>query len=177
MDMIFFNDWDSFFRTLVMTFLAYISIVILLRVSGKRTLSKMNAFDFIVTIALGSALASVATSKTVTLADGLVVFGVLIFMQFLLTWLSVRIKSFKKVITSQPSILLYKGEVIDENLKKERITIEEINNALRQKGYSGLSDIDIIVLETTGDITIIKELEEPEEAINGIISQVREETP
>jgi uncharacterized membrane protein YcaP (DUF421 family) len=175
--MIFFNGWDSFFRTLIITFLAYISMVILLRVSGKRTLSKMNAFDFIVTIALGSALASVATNKSVTLADGLVVFGVLIFMQFLLTWLSVRIKSVKKIITSKPSMLLYKGELIDENVKRERITIEEINNAIRQKGYSGLSDIDIIILETTGDITIIKDLEEPEEAINGIISQVREETP
>jgi uncharacterized membrane protein YcaP (DUF421 family) len=168
MDMIFFNGWDSFLRTLSITFLAYISIVILLRVSGKRTLSKMNAFDFIVTIALGSALASVATNKNVTLADGLAVFGVLIFMQFLLTWLSVRIKRFKKIITSQPSIILYKGEVIEDNIRKERITIEEINNAIRQKGYSGLSDIDIIVLETTGDITVIKKLEEPAEALKNV---------
>jgi uncharacterized membrane protein YcaP (DUF421 family) len=173
--MIFFNGWDSFFRTLIITFLAYISMVILLRVSGKRTLSKMNAFDFIVTIALGSALASVATNKSVTLADGLVVFGVLIFMQFLLTWLSVRIKSVKKIITSKPSMLLYKGELIDENVKKERITIEEINNAVRQKGYSGISDIDIIILETTGDITIIKELKQPEEAVEGLIKRVTEE--
>lgn len=156
--MIFFNGWESFFRTLIITFLAYISIVLLLRVSGKRTLSKMNAFDFIVTIALGSALASVATGKNVTLADGLAVFAVLIFMQFLLTWLSVRIKSLKKIITSKPSILLYKGEMIEDNLKKERITVEEINSAARMKGFSDLSGIDLIILETTGEISIIESL-------------------
>lgn len=169
MDMIFFNGWESFFRTLIVTFLAYIAIVILLRVSGKRTLSKMNAFDFIVTIALGSALASVATSKNVTLADGLAVFVVLIFMQFLLTWLSVRIKILKRIITSQPSILLYKGEMIEENLKKERITIEEINSAAREKGFSDLREIDMIILETTGDITIIKEIQNP----NGTIKNIK----
>ena len=156
--MIFFNGWDSFLRAFIITFLAYISIVILLRVSGKRTLSKMNAFDFIVTIALGSALAAVATNQNVALADGLAVFGVLIFMQFLLTFLSVRIKSFKRLITSQPSMLLYKGELIEENLKKERITIEEITNAVRKKGFSDLNVIDVVILETTGDITAIKNI-------------------
>lgn len=173
MDKIFFNGWESLLRTLIMTFLAYISIVILLRVSGKRTLSKMNAFDFVVTIALGSALASVATSKNVALADGLAVFGVLIFMQFLLTWLSVRIKSFKKLITSQPSMLLYKGMVIEENIKKERVTMEELNNAARKKGLSDISEADIVVLETTGDITIIKDLEGSAGTVENIRNPVK----
>jgi uncharacterized membrane protein YcaP (DUF421 family) len=168
MNLTLFDGWESLFRTLIITFLAYLSIIVLLRVSGKRTLSKMNAFDFIVTIALGSALASVATSKDVSLADGLAVFAILIFMQFFLTWLSVRIKSFKKIITSQPSMLLYRGRVIEENIKRERITIEEIKNAIRKKGLSDLSNIDIIILETTGDITIIKNLEDDAVAIEGI---------
>lgn len=163
-----FNSWESILGTIIMTFLAYVSIVILLRISGKRTLSKMNAFDFIVTIALGSALASVSTSKSVTLADGLAVFSVLIFMQFLLTWLSVRIRSFKKIITSEPSVLLYKGQLLHENIKKERITIEEIYNSAREKGFSSLKDLDIIILETTGDITILKVLDESAETVSDV---------
>lgn len=164
--MIFYNDWESFFRALILTFIAYISMILLLRISGKRTLSKMNAFDFIITIALGSSLASIATSKNLTIADGIAVFGILIFMQFLITWLSVRIKYFKRIITSEPSILLYKGKIIETNIRKERVTIEEIKNAVRSKGISNLDNIDIIILETTGDITIIKDLEAPAEVVS-----------
>jgi uncharacterized membrane protein YcaP (DUF421 family) len=141
-------------------------MILLLRISGKRTLSKMNAFDFIITIALGSSLASIATSKNLTIADGIAVFGILIFMQFLITWLSVRIKYFKRIITSEPSILLYKGKIIETNIRKERVTIEEIKNAVRSKGISNLDNIDIIILETTGDITIIKDLEAPAEVVS-----------
>jgi uncharacterized membrane protein YcaP (DUF421 family) len=168
MDIIFFNGWNSVLRALIITLMAYISIVFLLRISGKRTLSKMNAFDFIVTIALGSALASISTSRDITLAEGLTVFIVLIFMQLIITWVSVRVKILKKIITSQPVMLLYKGEVIGENMKRERVTIEEINNEVRKKGLSNLQDIDIIVLETTGDITIIERLESPAQSVQNI---------
>jgi uncharacterized membrane protein YcaP (DUF421 family) len=65
MEKIFFESWESIARTLLMTSLSYVTMVILLRISGKRTLAKMNAFDFVVTIALGSSLATVALNKSV----------------------------------------------------------------------------------------------------------------
>lgn len=71
---IFFDSWESIFRTTVITILAYVLLIFLLRVSGKRTLSKMNAFDFIVTIALGSTLATVMLNKNVAFADGILAF-------------------------------------------------------------------------------------------------------
>ena len=69
MSKLFFDSWDSILRTAVITILAYILMIFFLRISGKRTLSKMNAFDFVVTIALGSTLATVSLSKNVALAD------------------------------------------------------------------------------------------------------------
>jgi uncharacterized membrane protein YcaP (DUF421 family) len=158
MENIFFDTWQSLVRTFTITILAYASIVILLRFSGKRTLTKMNAFDFIVTVALGSSLAAVALNKNVALADGAIVFFLFIFLQYAITWLSVRIKAVKKIITSQPVLLLYKGELIDHVRKKERITMEEIYVAVRAKGFSELKEIDVIVLETTGDFTIIPKI-------------------
>ncbi len=80
MQNIFFDSWSSIVRTVVITVLAYVSLIVLLRGSGKRTLSKMNAFDFIVTIALGSTLATVILSKNVALIDGLLAFSLLIFL-------------------------------------------------------------------------------------------------
>lgn len=155
MEKIFFDNWQSILRTFVITLLAYASMVILLRASGKRTLSKMNAFDFVITIALGSCLATVSLSKEVTLADGVLAFFLFIFLQFFITWLSVRFKKVKSMITSQPSLLLYKGEILQPVLKKERVTLEELYVAARKNGIENLKAIDAIILETTGDLTIV----------------------
>lgn len=158
MESLFFDTWQSTIRTIVLTVLAYAVMIFFLRVSGKRTLTKMNAFDMIVTVALGSSLATVALNKNVALVDGALVFFLFIFLQFFITWLSVRIRAVKRIVTSQPVLLLYKGELFDKVRKKERITVEEIFVAARKKGISSLKDIDVIVLETTGDITVIPEI-------------------
>ncbi|MBX0332409.1 DUF421 domain-containing protein [Pontibacter sp. HSC-14F20] len=158
MENIFFDGWGSIIRTLSVTIMGYIAMIVLLRASGKRTLSKMNAFDFVVTVALGSVLASLSLNKNVSLADGITSFFVLIFLQYLITWLSVRIRQVKQVITSQPTLLLYKGELLEGALKRERITIEEINSAARNGGQENLSVIDAMILESTGDITVIPTL-------------------
>ncbi len=160
---IFFDSWESIIRMIIITILAYASLIIMLRVSGKRTLSKMNAFDFIVTIALGSTLATVILSKNVALLDGLLAFFLLIFLQYSITWLSVRYKKVKQVITSDPTLLVYKGEVLHGTLKKERITLEEIYVAARQQGLLKLDDIHAVVLETTGSLNIIPNGKESEE--------------
>lgn len=161
MENIFFNGWPSILRTVVLTILTYITMIFFLRVSGKRTLAKMNAFDFIITIALGSAFATVALNKNVTLADGSTAFFLFITLQATLTWLSVRSKRVKNIITSSPTMLLYKGNILWEVLKRERITLEEIHMAARKKGIIDLHQIGLIVLETTGDITIIEDLDKP----------------
>lgn len=155
MEKLFFDSWESLIRTFLITILAYITMIILLRVSGKRTLSKMNAFDFVVTVGLGSSLATVALNKNVALIDGALVFFLLIILQLIITWLSVRIKAFKRIVTSQPTLLVYRGEVLQNNLKKERITLEEIFVGARSKGIDDIKNIDAVVLETTGDLTII----------------------
>jgi uncharacterized membrane protein YcaP (DUF421 family) len=157
MENLFFDDWNSILRTLFVTILSYLAMIFFLRASGKRTLSKMNAFDFIVTVALGSALANVALNKDVALADGALAFFLLIFLQYLITWLSVRVKKIKNIVTSQPVLLLYKGEVFNSIMKKERITIEELRVAVRGKGISDLSAVAAVILETTGEITVLPE--------------------
>ena len=157
MDNILFDSWESIARITINTILAYAGIIILLRVSGKRTLSKMNAFDFIVTVALGSSLASVAISRTIPLLDGLLVFALFIFLQFLLTWFSVRVKAIKKIITNEPVLLLYQGQMLQDVMKRERVTEAEINVVARENGSTDLADIHTIVLETTGTMSVVLE--------------------
>ena len=90
MEPLFFDGWSGIARTLLVGTLAYVVLVFMLRVSGKRTLSKMNAFDFIVTIALGSTLATVPLDTGTSLSEGATASTLLIGLQYLVTWSSVR---------------------------------------------------------------------------------------
>ena len=156
MEKIIFESWESTFRTVVLTVLGYLVMVFLLRISGKRTLSKMNAFDFVVTIALGSCLASISLNKNITLVDGIVAFSLFIFMQFAFTFLSVKIKGFRSIIADKPVIVFYQGNFLDQEMKKQRLSREEVFNVCRLKGYSSLDQVSLIVLESTGDLSIIE---------------------
>ena len=169
MENIFFSNWQSLLRTFVLTILIYLLVIVFLRFFGKRSLAKMNAFDFVVTIALGSCLPTVALNKNVSLADGGLALLLLLLLQFIITKLSIRSKSVKRLITCAPALLLYKGELLIPVLKQERITKDEIYKSVREKGFSGIKNIDAIILETTGDITIIEKIEnENSDAMNDV---------
>ena len=134
MEMVFFSGWESLARTLVVGLLAYTVLIVFLRISGNRTLSKMNAFDLIVTVALGSTLATVLLSKDVALAEGALALGLLISLQFIITWLSVRVSWVKRLVTGEPILLLYDGELLQASLRKARVTQDEVRSAGRRSG-------------------------------------------
>jgi uncharacterized membrane protein YcaP (DUF421 family) len=138
MDNLFFTSWTSLGRTLLIGVVAYVGLLLLLRASGKRTLSKMNAFDLIVTVALGSTLATVLLSKDVALVDGLAAFSLLIGLQFGITWLSVRLKLVSDLVKAQPTLLVYQNRFLPQAMQAERVTEVEILAALRAQGISNV---------------------------------------
>lgn len=154
MEKLFFTGWDSIIRTLVVTVVAYPGLVLMLRVSGKRTLSKMNSFDLIVTVALGSTLANLMLNKTVALADGFLAFLLLILLQFVVTYFSVRYNTVSRMIKSTPTFLLYKGELLREAMLRERVTEQEIHSAIRQQGFGTEKEVSV-VLETDGSLSVV----------------------
>jgi len=169
MEKIFFTSWTSIGRTLLIGVLAYVSLIILLRVSGKRTLSKMNAFDFVVTVALGSTLATVLLNKSVALVDGLVVFALLISLQFVITWLSVRSKTLSKLVKAKPTLLVYQGNYLHDALRTERVTEEEILAGLRERGVSSLTEAAAVILETDGTLNVLKQApKDPQSALSNV---------
>lgn len=127
-----FGSWDSLLRVIAGGFAAYASLVVLLRVSGKRTLSKLNAFDLVATVALGSTLATVLLSKDVAVADGVAAFAVLVLGQYAITRLAVRSRRVRQLVKSEPRLLLYAGHVSEEAMRRERVTLEEIESARRR---------------------------------------------
>ena len=129
----FFDGWNIIGRTLVIGPLAYLAMLLLLRVSGKRTLSKMNAFDFIVTVALGSTLASIIVSEGVALAEGVTAFALLIFAQYVITYFSVRSKRFESFVKAEPTLLYHQDRFLYSAMRHERVTEQELRAAARGK--------------------------------------------
>lgn len=151
-----FNDWFGLGRVLIVGTLAYFALVLVLRVSGKRTLSKMNAFDFVVTVALGSTLATVLLSKDVALAEGVIAFAVLIYLQYGITWLSVRSNWVRGLVKAEPSLLFFDGRFLEEPMRRERVTEDEIRSSVRSQGMSEMEDALAVILETDGSMTVLK---------------------
>lgn len=151
-----FKGWETLGQTILVGVLAYVALITLLRISGKRTLSKMNAFDLIVTVALGSTFATILLSKDVALAQGIVAFIVLIGLQFTITWLSVRSPAVAGFVKSEPTLLLYRGEFLAKAMKKERILESEVRAALRSNGIATIEHVETVVLETNGNFSVTK---------------------
>nr|AVH79514.1 hypothetical protein [Synechococcus sp. PCC 9341] len=152
-----FNSLNYLFNTAIVGIFAYIGVIILLRISGKRTLSKWNSFDFVVTIAFGSILAAMLLSSNTSLAQGLVGFGLLVLFQYLLTWIAARSSIVQQLIKAKPTLLLYQGKMLDSTIKNERVSEGEILAAIRASGISSVEDVEAVVLETDGSFSVIKE--------------------
>jgi uncharacterized membrane protein YcaP (DUF421 family) len=156
----FFDGWAGLLRTLTIGICAYAALVLLLRVSGKRTLSKMNAFDFVITVALGSTLATVLLSQDTALAKGVLALALLIFLQFVITWLSVRSKTVSRLVKAEPRFLFRNGEFMWGAMKAERINEGEILQAMRSQGVSGKEQVQAVVLESDGSLSILQKTPE-----------------
>lgn len=153
---ILFDNWAVLGRTLTIGALAYITLVVFLRVSGRRTLSKMNAFDLVVTVALGSTLATVVLNKDVTLAQGALAFALLIGMQFVVTWSSVRARWVRRVVTGEPALLLHRGRFLPAALRAARVTEDEVRSAVRSAGLPDVAEVEAVVLETDGSFSVVR---------------------
>ncbi len=151
----FFENWFSLLRIVIVGGLAYISLVLMLRISGKRTLAKLNAFDLVVTVALGSTLATVLLNKSVELVEGLVAFGLLVGLQYVVAFLSVRSTWFNALVKSEPTLLMHQGQFLEAAMRGQRVTREEVVSALRSSGVARPEDAAAVVLETDGTLSII----------------------
>ncbi|ART62135.1 DUF421 domain-containing protein [Kushneria marisflavi] len=155
-------------HTIVVGILSYLILIIVLRVSGKRTLSKWNAFDFVTTIALGSILATALTSTQVSLAQSITAFVVIVMLQFVITFFSVRSRGVLKLIKSQPTLLLFRGQYCCDAMQRERVAKTEIMAAIREKGMADVEKVHAVVLETDGSFSVIGSAGDHDSALEGV---------
>ena len=165
----FFDGWPALQRTLAIGVLGYVTLVFLLRITGRRSLSKMNAFDFVVTVALVSSLAALLTSKNVSLAQGVLAFALLLGLQFAVTWTSVRVSWFRNLVTGEPALLMHRGALLPDAMRRSRVTREEVLAAARQQGHADMASVHAVVLETDGSFSVLGEgADSPRSSLEGV---------
>ncbi|MDK1472872.1 DUF421 domain-containing protein [Streptomyces sp. 549] len=150
-----FNSAGDLVRVLAMAALAYLILIAVVRVSGKRTLAKMNAFDMVVTVALGSTLATILLNRQVALLEGVLALGALVALQFVTATASVRLRSVRRLVKAEPTLLLSDGRMLDEALRSQRVTPDEVRQAIRAQGTGAVEDVRAVVLETDGSFSVV----------------------
>jgi uncharacterized membrane protein YcaP (DUF421 family) len=150
----FFQDWHGIVRTVIVGLLAYATLVLFLRISGKRTLAKLNAFDLVVTVALGSTLSAILLQESVALAEGATALALLIVAQFTVTFASVRSARFASAVRSEPALLVKDGRFCEASMRRERITESEALSSIRAHGGRGIEDAETVILESDGSVSL-----------------------
>lgn len=150
-----FDSWSDIWRVLLVGPASYAAVVLVLRTSGKRTLSKLNAFDLVVTVALGSTLATIFLSKDVSWTEGVVALAVLALLQLLVAVVTSRLPAVRSVVTSGPTLLLRDGEVVEQALREARLTAAEVRQAIRGSGAGDVAQVAAVVLESDGSLSVI----------------------
>jgi len=168
----FYGGIEPLIRVVVIGSLAYFSLVILLRVSGKRTLAQLNAFDFVITITIGSAFGRLITAKDVSLAESVTAFFTLIFLQHLVSWLTVRSPAFNDLVTADPSLLYFRGQFLRKAMKEQRVTQSQLLAVVRENRIGSLEHVEAIVMESAGTIAIVKKEASEASSISSVLGNI-----
>jgi uncharacterized membrane protein YcaP (DUF421 family) len=132
-------------------------LMVLTRVIGKRELSSLQPFELILLIILGDAVQQGLTQDDYSLTGAMLVVGTIAVLQVCVSWVSYRFPRLRPVIDGEPIIVLQDGKPIERNLKRERLTVEEIAEQARKQSIAHLDEIKFAVLETDGSLSFIKQ--------------------
>ena len=130
-------------------------MVLLTRVIGKRELGSLQPFDLILLIILGDALQQGMTQDDYSLTGAVLVVGTIAVLQVGVSWLTYRFPRTRPMFEGEPLIVVEDGKVIERNLKRERLTVEEVAEAARLQQIAHISDVQWAILETSGQISFI----------------------
>ncbi|PZD76718.1 DUF421 domain-containing protein [Mesonia sp. K7] len=162
------------FTTIILSTLGiYIAVICYTRMFGKRSFSKMSSFDFAMTVAIGSIIATTILSSSVTLWQGVV--GLLAVYVFqLIAALLRRYPLFQQLIDNQPLLLMHGEKILYDNLRKARVTEGDLRSKLREANVIEFHEIRAVVFETTGDISVLHCSDETKELEKWLLKDVAE---
>jgi uncharacterized membrane protein YcaP (DUF421 family) len=133
----------------------YLFVFVLMRVMGRRELSNLQPFDLVLLIVIGDALQQGLTQSDYSVTGAMIAVGTFGFLQVTTSYLSYRVSWMRPVLEGHPLVVVQDGKVLEKNLKRERITVDELAEEARQQQINSLGDVKWAVVETTGAISFI----------------------
>jgi uncharacterized membrane protein YcaP (DUF421 family) len=143
--------WEIVIRTVVV----YVLVFVLLRISGKRELGQMTPFELVVILVIANAVQNAMTGGDNSLLGGIIAATTLVVSNLIVQRYARRLPFLEHLFSSEPTVLIDRGRIVDKNREREDVTVEELEMAAREKGIDDLKDVQRAVLEINGDISII----------------------
>jgi len=140
----------------VRAIVVFFFVLILTRVIGRRELSQLAPFDLILLIILGDALQQGLTQDDYSVTGAILIVGTFAVLQVLLSWLGFRFRALRPILEGEPLVIVQDGKPIDKNLKRERLTLEEVMESARMHEIGSLDQVQWAVIERNGEIIFIK---------------------
>ncbi|MFT5119948.1 MAG: uncharacterized membrane protein YcaP (DUF421 family) [Psychrobacter glaciei] len=134
----------------------YLGLMLFTRLMGLRSFSKLSSHDFAMTVGIGSILASTVLSDSPSLLQGLFAVAVLFMIQGVISVIRRKVKPLKSLIDNQAIILMAHGEYFLDNLKEANLSTSDVQEVLRKNGLKSKSEVFAVIMETTGDMSVIK---------------------
>lgn len=145
---------DPLWETIIGSILLFFSIVVITRIIGLRSFAKFTSYDFAFTVAVGSILASTLTSST-SIAHGVLAIFSLLSISYVFSYLRKRIPALSSLLSNKPLLLMDKSEILYENLEAARIEKSQLIAKLREANVLRFEQVEAVVLESTGDISVL----------------------
>ena len=145
----------TFFRSIVL----YIIVLIVMRLMGKREIGQLQPFELAISIMIADLASIPMTEVGIPIFNGIVPILGLLVMHLIISLLNLKSLKAREIICGKPSILVYRGKIDEKVLKKERFTINELQERLRGNGVVNLGDVEYAILETSGQVTVIQKPE------------------
>lgn len=166
MQLEFFGDSSELLEIAVRAIIMYVFTVAMIRFFGKRTTMTTAGFDLILTVALGSILASTIMSTTRPIFHGMLALAALAGLQWLLSFSVSRNDIIQRIVVSPAKILLEDGRIISSNLRAERLSLAQLEQKIRQQGFAHTNGLKAVILESSGNVSVIDQSEGEAELVD-----------
>ena len=152
-------EYEKMLINFVRSIIIYVIVLIVMRLMGKREIGQLQPFELVISIMIADLASIPMTDPGVPIFNGIVPILGLLAMHLVITVLNLKSVNIRKFTCGKPTILMYRGKIDEEAMKKERFTISELQERLRGKDVFNLGDVEYAILETNGEISVIQKPE------------------
>ena len=146
---------DKILQTAISSAIAIVALFILTRIMGKKQMAQLSFFDYVIGISIGSIASEYAVVRSIHLAEGLTALIVFTLFSLVLSYVSIKSYKGRKVLDGTPSVLIENGKIVEANLKKAKINVNDLLEECRQKDIFDIAEIEFAVLETSGRLSVL----------------------